>query len=172
MHCHRISHAPSPAGERGITPREKQRATAGAWVLEPDERGCATILANDGRRIARNRPFGPVASGGDGQNFLDGARSRPCRHAMRTNSVACRGCRSLPLPMSLGGVALATKRAPAVKRERQSESSTAHRTHHGREHNRYGSLSQDLVWGGRRTSGMILGKFSTRRFWFALVHNP
>ena len=43
-------------------------------MLEPDERGCATILANDVRGIARNRPFGPVAAGGDG------ADSRPVRH--------------------------------------------------------------------------------------------
>ena len=56
--------------------RTKQRATAGAWVLEPDERGCATIVANDGRGIARNRPFGPVAAGGDG------ADSRPVRQTV------------------------------------------------------------------------------------------
>ena len=43
-------------------------------MLEPDERGCATIVAKDGRKIARNRPFGPVAAGGDG------ADSRPIRH--------------------------------------------------------------------------------------------
>ena len=51
----------------------EQRATAGAGVLEPDERGGAIIVANDGREVARNRPFGPVAAGGDG------ADSRPCR---------------------------------------------------------------------------------------------
>ena len=43
-------------------------------MLEPYERGGATIVANDGRKIARNRPFGPVASGGDE------ADSRPTRH--------------------------------------------------------------------------------------------
>ena len=45
-------------------------------MLEPDERGCATIVANDGRGIARNRPFGPVAPGGDG------ADSRPVRQTV------------------------------------------------------------------------------------------
>ena len=45
-------------------------------MLEPDERGCAIIVANDGRGIARNRPFGPVAAGGDG------ADSRPTRQTV------------------------------------------------------------------------------------------
>ena len=45
-------------------------------MLEPNERGCATIVANDGRGIARNRPFGPVAAGGDG------ADSRPTRQTV------------------------------------------------------------------------------------------
>ena len=42
----------------------------------PYGRGCATIVANDGRGIARNRPFGPVAAGGDG------ADSRPTRQTV------------------------------------------------------------------------------------------
>ena len=113
----------------------KQRATAGAGLLEPYERGSATILRTTDGNLAK-RPFGPVASGGDG------AGSRPCRHAMRTDSAAWRGCRSLPLPMSSGGCSARCLRAPAVKRERKSESSHAHRTRCGRANNRYGSFCQ------------------------------
>ena len=72
-------------------------------MLEPNERGCATIVANDGRKIARNRPFGPVAAGGDG------AGSRPTRQTVgaypRLNARApivpapdaCRHLRCSPL---------------------------------------------------------------------------
>ena len=45
-------------------------------MLEPNERGCAIIVANDGRGVARNRPFGPVAAGGDE------ADSRPIRQTV------------------------------------------------------------------------------------------
>ena len=40
--------------------RTKQRATAGAWVLEPNERGLRGNLANDGRkpRVTSIRPCG------------------------------------------------------------------------------------------------------------------
>ena len=57
---------------RDSADRIKQRATAGAWVPEPDGRGCATILANAGREIARNRPFGCVTRGGDGPSTSSG----------------------------------------------------------------------------------------------------
>ena len=94
----------------------EQRATAGAGVLEPDERGCAIIVANDGREVARNRPFGPVAAGGDG------ADSRPCRRTAGAyprflDAGADRACSRC---LSAGG-ALATKRAPAVNAEAKAK---------------------------------------------------
>ena len=94
----------------------KQRATAGAWVLEPNERGGAIIVANGGREVARNRPFGPVAAGGDE------ADSRPSRQTAGAYprfldagaDRACSRCQS-------AGGALATKRAPAVNAERRTQ---------------------------------------------------
>ena len=93
----------------------KQWATAGAWVLEPYERGCATMNANAGREIARNRPVCPVAPGGDDTG------SRPVRQPRGpAPDWRCRR-RSCPLPVPVGGYSARCLRAPAVNAEAKSE---------------------------------------------------
>ena len=79
-------------------------------MLEPNERGCATIVANDGREIPRNRPFGPVAAGGDG------AHSRPYRHAVGAYPRLWSQAPIVPAPAVLRRCGARHLRAPAVKR--------------------------------------------------------
>ena len=95
--------------------RTKQRATAGAWVPGPYGRGCATIVANDGRGIARNRPFGPVAAGGDG------ADSRPTRQTVGAYPRLNARAPIVPAPDVLRHRGAHRKRAPTVKRERKAK---------------------------------------------------
>ena len=93
-------YAKTPVGERGITPGSNGRRPVHGCSNRTSVACVAILRTTDGNHA--KRPFGPVASGGDS------AGSRPCRHTQRIAPLLKRGRRSLPLPMSLGGVALAT----------------------------------------------------------------
>ena len=131
-------HETSSAGKRGITPRWKQRATAGAGVPGPDGRGCATIVANDGREVARNRLFGPVAAGGNG------ADSRPDRHTVGAYPRFWSQAPIVPAPAASRRCGARTsEHRPSTRK--QSRSANRLRTRYGRAYNRYGFLSSLLL---------------------------
>ena len=88
-------------------------------MLEPDERGCATIVANDGRRIARNRPFGPVAAGGDG------ADSRPTRQTVGAYSRLESRAPTVPAPAVLRHLQRSLPASTGRQRGVRSEALTA-----------------------------------------------
>ena len=127
-----------PAGERGITPREtQQRATAGAVVLEPDERGGAIIVANDGRGSHET-----VHSALRQRAATGRTRVLPIRPWGTMLPLRRHGRRSLPLPLSVGVGNARRQTSTGHQAEARSEALTAHRTRCGRACNRYGSLCQ------------------------------
>ena len=99
--------------------RMKQRATAGAGVLESRTSvACVAILRTTDGNHAK-RPFGPVASGGDG------AGSRPCRHTLGAYPRLNVRAPIVPVPDVIRQCGAHHLRALAVKRGRRSEALTA-----------------------------------------------
>ena len=89
-------HTPARRRTRDTPARKHERATAGAWVPEPDRLGCATIVCE---RPAGNRTTTRqfrlrhrVATG----------RLAPCRQPWGHTPGCNRGRFWLPLPMSVG----------------------------------------------------------------------
>ena len=128
---------PIPRGRaRDNADRTQQRATAGAWVLEPDERGLRGYLANDGRK-PRETSIRPCGIGGRrcGLASLPSYPADWLRCLMRVPiapapDVLRRLQRSLP--------ASTGRQAGAKKR-----SANRLRTRCGRAYNRYGDKCQD-----------------------------
>ena len=136
MHCHRNRQAPTPAGERGTTPRSQSNGRRPVRGCSGQTSVAARLsFANDGQGGARNLPIRPVASGGDRT-----ARTLP---SYRRDWLPCQTRAPIaPAPDAPGGVALATSehRPSSGGGER---SANRLRTRCGRAYNRYGLFCQD-----------------------------
>ena len=129
-------------------------------MLEPYERGCATIVANDGRGIARNRPFGPVAAGGDG------ADSRPTRQTVGAYPRLKSQAPIVPAPAVLRQLRRSPQASTGRQRGGGERSANRLRTRCGRASNRYGlfcQVSSSPAGGATRLAFSRNGSISARR---------